>query len=355
MRLPVKNRGGITAIVVLVAVTRGASAREWPESVFWTKPSVMRSFVAVTSSDPNRARTVIGAPRFYKVDKKDTLLDVARYYDLGYNEITEANSGVDPWIPKPGHMILLPSEWILPESDYTGVVLNIPEMRLYYFQPGHGDTVTTTTFPVGLGRSDWRTPRARFRIRGKTVNPTWVPTESIKAEHRRDGRPVPDAVPGGDPDNPLGNYRLELTLPLYGIHGTNIPWGVGMQVSHGCVRLYPEDIERLFPMVKVGTPGQFVYQPVKVGLRDARVFVEVHQDIYGFTPGPYREAVRLIEKLGVQSRVAFGRVKSAVLAQSGVPIDVTFEPGDDLRDEFLGATRPPRSTRPDMHPGANSP
>lgn len=310
--------------------------------MFNQKVSAGCPYVAISSTDWNRAHTVIGSTRFYQVQKKDTFLDIARFYDLGYNEITEANPGVDPWIPKPGQMILLPTEWILPDVEFKGVVVNIPEMRLYYFRPSAAGTVIVTTFPVGLGRDDWRTPEGKFRIRGKTVNPTWVLPESIKAEHRRDGKPAPDFIAGGAPDNPLGKYRLELTLPLYGIHGTDIPWGVGMQVSHGCVRLYPEDIERLFPVVPLGAPGEFVYQPVKVGVRDGHVFVEVHKDIYNMTPGPYRESLRLIDKFGLRSRADFDRVKRAVLEQSGVPMDVTLEAGDDLKDEVLASPAQPQ-------------
>ena len=327
-------------LVVLAAVASTALAHEWTDDIFNQKVSAGRPYVAISSTDPNRAHTLIGSTRFYQVQDKDTFLDIARFYDLGYNEISEANPGVDPWVPKPGQIILLPTGWVLPDVKFKGVVVNIPEMRLYYFRLGAAGTVIVTTFPVGLGRDDWRTPEGKFRIRGKTVNPTWVLPESIKAEHRRDGKPAPDFIAGGAPDNPLGKYRFELTLPLYGIHGTDIPWGVGMQVSHGCVRLYPEDIERLFPMVPVGTPGEFVYQPVKLGIRDGHVFVEVHKDIYNMTPGPYREALRLIDKLGVRARVDFDRVKRAVLEQSGVPMDVTLEASDDLRDEVLAS--PPR-------------
>jgi L,D-transpeptidase ErfK/SrfK len=333
---------GLAAL--LTALTGSAWAREWTEELFNEKVSLARPFVAVASRDPDRAHTIIGSTRFYQVQENDTFLDVARYYDLGYNEISEANPGVDPWIPKPGQIIQLPTAWILPDVEYKGLAINIPEMRLYNFRPGAEGTVIVTTFPVGLGRDDWRTPQGTFHIRGKTVNPTWVLPESIKAEHRRDGKPAPDFIAGGASDNPLGKYRLELTLPLYGIHGTDIPWGVGMQVSHGCIRLYPEDIERLFPVVPVGTPGEFVYQPVKVGTRDGHVYVEVHRDIYELTPGPYREAARLIDKFGLRSRVDFERVKRAVLEQSGVPIDVTLEAGaDNLQDEILTA---PSQRRP---------
>src|SRR5574337_133919 len=206
--------------VLLVTLVGRAWADGWTEETFNEKPSVARPFVAVASRDPRRAHSVIGASRFYQVQKNDTLLDIARYYDLGYNELAEANPGLDPWIPAPGQLILLPTSWVLPDADYAGIVINIPEMRLYFFRRGAEGTVIVTTYPVGLGRDDWRTPEGKFRIRGKTVNPRWVLPESIKAEHRRDGKPAPDFIAGGAPDNPLGKYRLELTLPLYGIHGT---------------------------------------------------------------------------------------------------------------------------------------
>jgi L,D-transpeptidase ErfK/SrfK len=315
------------AVSLVLSLPSTASAREWTDDLFEHKVSAAQPFVVVGGRDPARAHTVIGSTRFYQVQKNDTFLDIARYYDLGYNEISESNPGVDPWIPPPGQIILLPTEWVLPDAEYKGIVVNIPEMRLYYFHPSQDGSVIVTTFPVGLGRDDWRTPEGRFRIRGKTVNPRWVLPESIKEEHRRDGKPAPDFIAGGDPENPLGKYRLELTLPLYGIHGTDIPWGVGMQVSHGCIRLYPEDIERLFPMVAVRTPGEFVYAPVKVGARDGRIFVEVHKDIYELLPGPYREALRLIDQYGWRSRVDLGRLQRVVLEQSGVPMDVTLESG----------------------------
>ena len=141
------------------------------------------------------------------------------------------------------------------------------------------------TFPVGLGRFDWKTPVGTFTVRGKTRNPTWVVPQDIYEEHlERDGE-AEHVVSGDDPDNPLGHYRIELTLPEYAFHGTNVPWGVGMEVSHGCIRLYPEDIERFFNKVKIGTPGMFVYQPVKFGWRGDSLYVEVHDDLYGMYAG----------------------------------------------------------------------
>jgi L,D-transpeptidase ErfK/SrfK len=322
--------GGFAAASVIMT---GSADGGWSEERFFNKTSVGKPHLAVVSQSLDRAHNVIGSTRYYKVQANDTFLDIARYYGLGYEELVEANPGVDPWIPPEGQIILLPTEFVLPDSEPNGVVINIPEMRLYYFRKGVPEMLVST-YPVGLGRDDWRTPRGKFKIRGKTVNPTWVLPESIKAEHRRDGRPAPDFIKGGDPENPLGKHRFELTLPSYAIHGTNIPWGVGMQVSHGCVRLYPEDIERLFPEVPVGTPGEFVYQPVKVGARDGRIYVEVHRDVYGYLPAPFREARRLMEKFGWSEYVDLALVERAVVDQSGVPTDVTLEvEAGDLRGQ----------------------
>jgi L,D-transpeptidase ErfK/SrfK len=208
-------------------------------------------------------------------------------------------------------------------------VVNIPEMRLFFYRrsPQEPGTTIVHTYPVGLGRDDWRTPQGRFKIRGKTVNPTWNIPESIRKEHIAERGDDRTSIPGGDPDNPLGRHRIELTLPMYGIHGTNIPWGVGMQVSHGCVRLYPEDIERLFPLVPIGAPGEFAYQPVKVGVRGGAVYVQTHRDIYGHAPALYREAREAIEKSGLGARVDDRLLMRALEDASGMPMRVSTEEG----------------------------
>src|SRR5262249_31768549 len=156
----------------------------------------------------------------------DTLLDVARYYDLGWNEIVEANPGVDPWIPPVGTAVVLPTEWVLPCCRYEGIVLNIPEMRLFFYRRPAGDphTLLVDTHPVGLGRTDRPTPRGHFQVRGKTVNPRWNIPASIREEHIRERGDARTTIAGGDPDNPLGKYRIELSIPNYTIHGTNVPW-----------------------------------------------------------------------------------------------------------------------------------
>lgn len=321
-----RRTAGVAACLALVlVVVREAAARKWVEEDFWPREVKTYTFIPPGKPGPqSNEHTVIGEVLEYRPEKGDTFFDLARYFGLGYNELVDANPGVDEWIP--GHFekpVVVPQEFILPNGTYEGIVVNVPEMRLYYYPPAKGGARTVVTFPVGLGREEWKTPTGKFSVREKTVNPTWNIPESIRKERIADKGYSETMIPGGDPQNPLGKYRMRLTLDLYGIHGTNIPWGVGMLVSHGCVRLYPEDIEKLYPMVPLGTSGVFVYQPIKVGMRDGRVFVEVHKDLYGMKPGMYRETRAMLEQHGFMSIVDEEKLRAAVLAQTGMPVDVT--------------------------------
>ena len=316
---------GALAVVVLGGIVRGRAAHGgWSEEDFAQRVANNYPFTAPGRGDE---RTVIGALATYVVQQGDTMLDVGRHYDLGYNEMTGANPGVEPWLPPPGEVLLIPTEFVLPESRYEGIVVNIPEMRLYYFHGGgrRGEGVMVTTYPVGLGRDDWRTPTGTFKVRGKTENPTWVIPESIRAEHIKDRGDDRKEIAGGDPENPLGLYRLELTLPLYQLHGSNMPWGVGMQVSHGCIRLYNEDIVLLFHEVRVGTPGEFLYQPVKMGLRDGVIYVEVHPDIYGLRSNLEADAEAILSRRGWGDRVDRTRLRQALAQQSGLPLAISVD------------------------------
>ncbi|MFZ0470728.1 MAG: L,D-transpeptidase family protein [Thiogranum sp.] len=231
---------------------------------------------AETYTRPPLDVDLIGAIRSVEARHEDTLLDIARRYDVGQDEIVIANPGVDRWLPQPGARVVVPSRYILPRADRKGLVLNVAEMRLYYFplaSPGQPGEVQT--YPVSVGRMDWTTPVGVTRVVAKTRNPDWHPPESIRLEAAARGDPLPDVIPSG-PNNPLGNYALRMALPGYLIHSTNKPYGVGMRVTHGCVRMYPEDIEVLFPEVPVGTPVQIVNQPVKLGWLADTLFIEVH-------------------------------------------------------------------------------
>lgn len=317
---------GFVALLVCGEAAMAAADGRWTEPDFYNKAKLTRPYVVTPSNDPAVANTLLGSVRKFAPTDGDTFLDLARFYGLGYNELEQANPDIDPWIPGiKAASVTLPTAWLLPQVPYQGVVVNIPEMRLYYFHPRKGDgTQLVTTYPVGLGRDEWRTPKGKFKVQGKTVNPTWIIPESIRQEHIRERGDHRTMIKGGEPDNPLGKYRLELTMPGYRIHGTDIPWGVGMQVSHGCVRLYPEDIEALYPVVPVGAPGEFTYQPVKIGARDGRIYAEVSPDIYTLTPGMFSEAKRIVEQLGWQDRVDWNKLERVVQEQNGVPADITL-------------------------------
>jgi L,D-transpeptidase ErfK/SrfK len=199
--------------------------------------------------------------------RDDTLIDVARRRGLGYEEVVNANPGVDPWLPGEGTMVRLPLRRVLPDTTREGIVVNLPEHRLYYYPAAKaGEPRVVVTYPISVGKMDWSTPLGLTRVAAKVKDPAWYPPESVRTEHAKHGDILPKVVPAG-PDNPLGAYMMRLAIPggAYLIHGTNLPAGVGMQVTHGCMRLYPEDIEELFKMVAVETPVRIVNQPQKTG------------------------------------------------------------------------------------------
>jgi L,D-transpeptidase ErfK/SrfK len=275
---------------------------------------------------------VIGQPQLIRAKRSETLLDIARTYDLGQEEIQQANPEVDRWLPKEGEPVWIPSQFILPQAKRDGVVLNLPEMRIYYFHPASGDaTAVVDTYPASIGRMDWTTPLGETRVVRKQRDPSWYPPASLKQEAAAKGETVPDVVPPG-PDNPLGKFALRLGVPGYLIHGTNKPYGVGMRVSHGCIRLLPEDIEQLFARVRVGAPVQIINQPVKTGWLDGVLYVEVHppleedhtarSDLMRFT------LERVYAQLERRPAVLDGRALRAAVDQAlGIPVPIS-KPGE---------------------------
>ncbi len=231
---------------------------------------------AQTYELPPAGEDVIGQVSVVRARHQDTLSDIARAYHLGYEEILRANPRVDPWLPGEGTRVILPTQHILPDAPRVGLVLNLPEMRLYYYpKPSTGKPPTVVTFPVSIGRMDWTTPLGLTRVTAKVINPVWYPPASIRAEHEQEGQALPPEVAAG-PDNPLGQYALQLGRPGYLIHGTDRPYGIGMRATHGCIRLYPEDIQRLFEEVPVGTPVRIVNQPYKAGWYRGVLYFEAH-------------------------------------------------------------------------------
>ena len=221
--------------------------------------------------------TVVGemAKTYARADQ--TLPDIARIHDIGFYDIKQANPKVDTWMPGEKTEVVLPKRFVLPVAPQTGIVVNVPEMRLYYYPAGQkGEVRQVYTYPIGIGREGWATPYITTKIAQKKKDPAWYPPESIRAEHAREGHPLPRVVAPG-PENPLGAFAMRLGLPSYLIHGTNKPYGVGMRVSSGCIRLYPEDIEALFAMVPVSTPVRIVNQPYKIGTLNGEIFLEASE------------------------------------------------------------------------------
>jgi L,D-transpeptidase ErfK/SrfK len=227
---------------------------------------------------------IFGEITHYTTTYEDTFTDIARRYSLGWEEVIRVNPGIDPWVPGAGKELLIPTQRILPSGPHEGIVINLPEHRLYYFPKPKkkGDKPIVITYAVSIGKMDWHTPLGETRIVSKQKNPNWYPPESVRKEHAERGEPLPAVVKPG-PDNPLGAYamRLGITPGAYLIHGTNNPLAVGMAVTHGCMRMYPEDIEALFPLVPVGTKVRIVNEPVKVAFVDGELLLEVHPPVDG--------------------------------------------------------------------------
>ena len=263
----------------------------------------------------NRDDSVIGQAFYVKSRHEDTLLDIARHNGLGYDDMKHANPDLDIWVPGDDKDVLVPTHYVLPDAPHQGIVLNLAEKRLYYYPPNPGEVVT---YAISIGREGWNTPLGNFRIIRKDKDPAWYPPASVREEHIKEGRPpLPAVVPAG-PDNPLGAYALRLSAKGYLIHGTNKPWGLGMEVSHGCIRMYPEDIERLFPQVSVKTPVTIVDQPYKVGWQGNDLFLEVHIKEGEGAKQPSEVVPPAIAKApGVN--VDWGEVRRAVEENAGLP------------------------------------
>ncbi len=271
------------------------------------------------------AQTAIGAVRVDVTGPADTLLDVARREDLGYTQLIAANPGIDPWLPGAGTRVVIPDLYLLPDAPRRGIVVNLAAQRLYYFPRGGG---TVETFPIGIGVEGWATRLGVTRVVAKEKAPTWYPPPSILAQ-----RPdLPRAIPPG-PDDPLGQYALRLGWTNYLIHGTNKPDGVGRRVSHGCLHLYPADIEKLFDEVAVGTPVRVVDQRVEIGWIGDRLYVAVHPSVAAADALDIGESVkprvpagliaRVAEAAGADARrVDWPEVARIGLAQSGIPAPV---------------------------------
>ncbi len=291
-------------------------------SAAWLPIAHARSFAIPPAGD-----AVVGQVEFTTSRFEDTLLDMGRTGNVGYQEIRLANFGVDPWLPGAGRQVRIPNQYILPQGPHSGITVNVPEMRVYYYR-GDG---SVQTYPISIGRQDWATPKGGTRIIAKKLNPSWTPPPAIRAEHAEDGDILPAVVPPG-PDNPLGQYALALGIHGYLLHGTDKPLGIGMRVTHGCMRMFPEDIENLYNQVSVGTPVAITNQPHKVGWLNGDLYIEVHphllEDHHTFGDR-FNSIADLIVKAaqGRSVEIDWNAVRTAVSAFDGVPTKVGRQAG----------------------------
>lgn len=269
-------------------------------------------------------QALIGGLAAVETRENDTLPDVARHFGLGYNDITAANTGVSAWTPRPNSKVLLPLQFILPDAPHKGIVLNVANMRMFYYPKKERNKVYT--YPVGIGRDGWNTPMGTTSIAVKTPNPDWHVPPSIHREHAEKGHILPSVVRSG-PDNPLGYYAMRLAIGSYLIHGTNKPFGIGMQISHGCVQMYPEDIEVLFKKVPVGTSVKIVHDPYLTAWHDNMLYLEANEPLEKWLNNKRqlkKQVSKELTKLAKQHNVTvdWDKVDKVIDRADGIPTPV---------------------------------
>jgi L,D-transpeptidase ErfK/SrfK len=325
-------------LVMLLAVTTAGCTLlrhpppEPPPVIPPPPPPVLPTPVATHRFDIDSSTEVVGYVQRTVVGREDTLSDIARRFDVGYEEIRLANPGVDPWLPGAGRAVVLPTQFVLPAAPHEGLVVNVAAMRIFYFPPHKkGAPQLVYTHPIGIGRVGWKTPEGTTKIVSRTKDPVWVVPKSVRAEHAEDGEMLPAKVPAG-PDNPLGQYMFRLSWPSYLIHGTNKPYGVGMRSSHGCMRLYPEDIAVFFDLIPIGTKVTVVNQPYLFGSRDGVLYLQAYAEMADDSRDWSKNRKRLLQHLlppklrGVVSEhdnsIDWQRVGDLARAPRGIPIPV---------------------------------
>ena len=312
----------------------------------------------------NQNDVVVGQDKSVVTVYEDTLYDLARKFSLGSEELIRVNPGVDPWLPGAGNTLVVPDRHILPPGPHEGIVVNLPEHRLYYYpKPKRGGPIEVITYPVSIGKMDWRTPLGLTRVTGKQKNPVWYPPESVRKEHAEAGDPLPPSVPSG-PDNPLGLFAMRLAAGngTYLIHGTNNPIAVGLAVTHGCIRMYPDDVAALFPLISVGTPVRLINVPIKVAWVDGELLLEAHPpvDAQGQSVEPD------IDQFADMLRTAVGDTTVAIhwdyarevlQKADGVIATVALEAEDPNMPEPASSPAPPPDSAPapDGAPAPNVP
>ncbi len=320
--IPVSNALRLIALFIVISALNGCAVtrivnREYQPNPVQLKEPVVRNEFSVAKGDD-----VIGRLAFVRLEKGDTLPDIARHFSLGIDGVSAANPGVDTWVPEAGKRILLPQSFILPDAPRKGIVINLAAMRLFEFK-GDSRSQTVLTFPVGVGTEERPSPMGQMHVLRKVNRPTWHVPASIAEDHRKKGDPLPASIPPG-PLNPLGECALYLSRPSYLIHGTNKPASIGLRATNGCIRLYPEDVKRLYENTPTNTPVNMVDQPYLVGQDNGVVYMEVHATTEGYDAAEMDRIyakLRAVEKESGRS-LDWSKVKKVLAEARGIPVPI---------------------------------
>lgn len=269
-----------------------------------------------------KGEDVIGRIRTVRLEKGDTLPDIARHFSLGLNGVIAANPGVDIWTPEAGKTIVLPLSFVLPDAPRKGIVINLAAMRLFQFK-GNGEALAVLTYPAGVGTEERPSPMGQMQVERKVFRPTWYVPAKIAADRRKKGDLLPAKVPPG-PQNPLGEYALYLSRPTYLIHGTNKPASIGLKATNGCIRLYPEDIRRLFENTPAKTPVNIVYQPYLLGQKNDVVYLEVHASTESLNSAEFDKIYKKLKSFEKTSgrTLDWNRIKKVLAEARGIPVPI---------------------------------
>jgi L,D-transpeptidase ErfK/SrfK len=311
------NRLQFLALFLVILYVNGCATTRSVHISRNLREDVERNEFSVSKGDD-----VIGRLAFITIEKGDTLPDIARHFSLGINAVRAANPGVDTWAPEAGERIILPLSFILPDAPRKGIVINLAAMRLFQFK-GDSAPMAVSTYPTGIGTEERPSPVGQMYVERKATRPTWHVPASIARDHREKGDPLPAAVPPG-PLNPLGEYALYLSKSGYLIHGTNKPASIGLRATNGCIRLYPEDVKKLYANTPIKTPVLIVNQPYLLGQRNGVVYLEVHAPPDDLDTVEFSKAYAKLKNIEKESRhtLDWSKVKKALAEARGIPVPI---------------------------------
>jgi L,D-transpeptidase ErfK/SrfK len=319
---PLSNTLRLIALFVVILSLYGCAATKIVHVEPQPVPRQLEEYIVRNEFSVVKGDDVIGRLAFIILEKGDTLPDIARHFDLGLNGVSATNPGVDIWVPKAGERIMLPLSFILPDAPRKGIVINLATMRLFQFK-GNSESLAVLTYPVGVGTEERPSPMGKMHVERKVSRPTWHVPVSIAKDHLKKGDPLPATVPPG-PQNPLGEYALYLSKPSYLMHGTNKPASIGLRATNGCIRLYPEDVKRLYENTPVKTPVSMVNQPYLLGHSNGVVYLEVHattEDSDTAELDKIYKKLRTIEKESGRT-LDWSNVKKVLAEARGIPVPI---------------------------------